>query len=120
MKKTFATLVLAGTVALTATGCQNLVQNEPVTCKVVDKDRSTEVVDGESRSVFRIYTEGCGDDNATLGLADNWIAGNFNSSDMYGKIQPGKTYEFTTVGVRNGFLSMFREITEMKEVTSAP
>lgn len=108
----------AGLALATLTGCQNIVQNGTSVCTVVDKDRSTETRDGSSRSVFRIYTEGCGEDNATLGLADNILAGNFNASDMYGRIKVGKTYEFTTVGVRNGFLSSFREITKMREVTS--
>jgi hypothetical protein len=110
--------ILTAAVSLTAlTGCQNLVKNDPAVCTVIDKDRSTETVDGTSKSVFRIYTEGCGEDNATLGLADNFIAGNFNASDMYGRIKVGKTYEFQTVGIRNGYFSSFREITKMREVT---
>src|SRR4030095_50515 len=119
MRKTLAVLGVAAISLAGLTGCQNLVQNGSVTCKVVDKDRSTEVVDGNSKSVFRIYTEGCGDDNATLGLADNFLAGNFNASDTFGRIKVGKTYEFTTVGVRNGFFSSFREITKYKEVAEA-
>lgn len=119
-KKLVPVVALSVIALASLTGCQNLVQNDPVTCTVVDKDRSTEVVDGNSKSVFRIYTEGCGDDSATLGLADNILAGNFNSSDMYGKIKVGATYEFKTVGVRNGFLSSFREITEMKLISESP
>lgn len=112
MKK-FAAVAIVGLAALSLAGCQNLVQNDPVTCTVTDKDRST---DTKGNSVFRIYTEGCGDDNATLGLANNIIAGNWNASDTFGRIKVGTTYEFKTVGVRNGFVSSFREITEMKEV----
>ena len=113
-------LITAGVIALAAvtlTGCQNLVQNEPVTCTVTDKDRST---NKEGGSVFRIYTEGCGSDNETLGLADNFLAGNFNSSDMFAKVKVGDTYTFKTVGVRNGFFSSFREITSMTKVEAAP
>lgn len=120
MKKVLGTIAVAGVMAMSLTGCQNLVQNEPVTCTVVDKDRSTEVVDGTSKSVFRVYTEGCGADNQTLGIGDNPIAGNWNSSDLYGQIKVGASYEFKTVGVRNGMLSMFREITEMKLVSETP
>lgn len=112
-------LITAGAIAVGAmslTGCQNLVQNEPAVCTVVDKDRSTQVVDGASKSVFRIYTENCGADNETLGLADNLLAGNWNASDMYAKIKVGETYKFKTVGVRNGFFSSFREITSMTKV----
>lgn len=119
LTKSLAALGVAAIAITSLTGCQNLVQNGDITCKVVDKDRSTEVKDGNSKSVFRIYTEGCGDDNATLGLADNFLAGNFNASDTFGRIKVGKTYEFTTVGVRNGFFSSFREITKYKEVAEA-
>ena len=119
MKKTLATLAIAAMAALALSGCQNLVQNDPVVCKVTDKDRSTATdKDGHSKSVFRIYTEGCGQDNETLGLADNIIAGNLNSSDMYAKIKVGETYKFKTVGIRNGFFSSFREITSFEKAAT--
>lgn len=116
MKKFIAVAAIATIGALSLTGCQNLIQNDPVTCKVTDKDRSTSSDKSGSKSVFRIYTEGCGQDNETLGLADNFLAGNFNASDMYAKIKVGNTYTFKTVGIRNGFTSSFREITKMEEV----
>lgn len=112
-------LITAGVIAMAAvslTGCQNLVQNDPAVCTVIDKDRSTQVVDGASKSVFRIYTENCGPDNETLGLADNILAGNFNASDMYAKIKVGDTIRVETVGVRNGFFSSFREIVRFTKV----
>ena len=116
-------LITAGVIAIAAfslTGCQNLVQNEPAVCTVVDKDRSTQTVDGASKSVFRIYTENCGEDNETLGLADNILQGNLRSSDMYAKIKVGETYRFETVGVRAGWASSFREIVRFTKVESAP
>ena len=113
--KPLATVGVAAALLVSATGCQNLVQNAPVTCKVVDKDRSTSSSKDGSKSVFRIYTEGPGCDG-TYGLGDNIIAGNFNSSDLYGQIRVGKTYRFENVGVRNGPMSMFKEITKATEV----
>lgn len=115
MKKSIATLAVGAFSLIALTGCQNLVQNDPVTCTVTDKDRSTASTKDGSKSVFRIYTDG-GPECTTFGLADNLFAGNFNASDMYGKIQVGKTYSFKTVGVRNGFFSSFPEITKMEEV----
>lgn len=112
MKKITATFAIAAFAALSLTGCQNAVKNDPVTCTVTDKDRST---GKEGESVFRIYTEGEGCDD-TYGLADNWLAGNYNSSDMYAKIKVGKSYQLETVGIRNGFLSSFKEITKITEV----
>jgi len=112
-------LIIAGVIALGAvslTGCQNLVKNDPAVCTVVDKDRSTESTKDGSKSVFRVYTEGCGDDNETLGLADNILQGNLRSSDMYAKIKVGETYRFETVGIRNGAFSSFREIVRFTKV----
>jgi len=110
--KSVAALGVAGVLLVSLTGCQNAVQNAPVTCTVTDHDRST---GKDGKSVFRIYAEGEGCDD-TYGLADNWLVGNFNASDMYAKIKVGKTYKFETVGVRNGFFSSFKEITKSTEV----
>lgn len=107
----FGLLGLMAVGAFTLTGCQNAVQNEPVVCKVIDKDRSTSK---EGNSVFRIYTEG-GEKCTTFGLADNWFKGNFNSADMYGEIKVDETYTFETVGVRNGLLSLFPEIVSFEK-----
>lgn len=109
--KMFGLLGLMAVGALSLTGCQNAIKNDPVTCKVIDKDRST---NQDGKSVFRVYTEG-GDGCETFGLADNWLAGNFNSSDMYGEIKVDETYIFETVGVRNGFFSLFPEIVSFEK-----
>ncbi len=116
MNKKIAALLIGATVATASlTGCQNLVKNDPVTCTVVDKDRSTESTKNGSNSVFRVYTEG-GANCGTFGLADNPFAGNWNSADAYGRIKVGATYELETVGARNGFMSWFPEITKATEV----
>lgn len=102
-----ASLIGAALVGAALSGCTTNPQT--LTCTVTEKDRST---NKDNQSVFRVYTEQCD----TLGLADNIFAGNFNSADMFGKIKVGKTYEFQTVGTRNGFMSWFPEITKMREV----
>lgn len=114
MKKIPSIAAIAAAVTLSLTGCQNLVQSD-VTCKVTDKDRSTASSKNGSKSVFRVYTEGPSD-CTTFGLGDNALAGNFNSSDMYGRIKVGSTYKFHLAGVRNGFFSSFPEIIRMDEV----
>lgn len=115
LTKAIAALGIAAIAVTSLTACQNLVTNDPVTCTITDKDRSTEVVDGQSRSVFRIYVEGEGCDD-TYGLADNIFKGNLNTSDFYGKLKVGKTYNLETVGIRNGFFSSFKEIVKATEV----
>lgn len=55
-------------------------------------------------------------DSETFEITDTIAYGNFRSSDVYGKIKIGETYEFTVCGVRIGFTSSYRNIVEVKEV----
>lgn len=115
MKKIISIVALTAAASLSLTGCQNLAQSD-ATCKVTDKDRSTATdKNGHSKSVFRVYTEGPSE-CTTFGLGDNIITGNFNASDMYGKIERGHTYKFHLAGVRNGALNLFPEIQRVDEV----
>lgn len=71
-------------------------------CTVESKDRTS----GDHGSNVRIYTKECG----VLTIADDVFQGRFNSADQYAKIGAGHTYEFKTVGWRNGFFSQFPNI----------
>lgn len=71
-------------------------------CTVEDKDR-TRKSDGGSDQ--RIYTD-CG----VLNVADDALQGQWNSADTYSQIEVGQTYELTTVGWRNGLLTLFPNV----------
>lgn len=73
------------------------------TCAVTDKDRTTVSTRDSSRSDMRIYTDDCG----TLAVTDLMTRGQFDSADIYASIEPGNTYEITTVGWRIPWLSAF-------------
>jgi len=73
-----------------------------VTCTVEEKDRTTKAKGGSDQ---RLYTD-CG----VLSVADDWINGQWNSSDLYSQLDAGETYTFETVGWRNGFLSAFPNV----------
>lgn len=102
-----AALVAAALVAGTA-GCVSYAERPAETCSVSDKDRST---DKDGSSVYRVYTD-CG----VFSVEDRMFLGKFNSADTYAAIEVGKTYLITSVGVRNGFFSMFPNIVEAVEV----
>jgi len=53
----------------------------------------------------------------TFENTDEMWAGKFNSSDMYGKIVSGQTYNATVTGFRVPFLSMYRNIVKLEVVT---
>lgn len=95
---TAAVLMIGGTVTV---GIYSERANEQTrTCTVNDKDRTTT---REGRSDARIYTEQCG----TLQVTDLMTRGQFNSADTFASIEPGHTYEITSVGWRIGLLSSF-------------
>jgi len=80
---------------------------DTATCTVEDKDRST----ANGTSVYRVYTD-CG----VFEVEDAMMRGNFASADLYADLDEGTTYEFTTIGWRLPFLSMFPNIIESTPV----
>ena len=65
---------------------------------------------------YLVYTVGEDGETRTYEVTDSFIAGRFNSSDVYAGIEVGKTYEFTVAGGRNGFMSWYPNIYEYKEI----
>jgi hypothetical protein len=105
-KRLVAAAALAALVALGTAGCAPT--SPTTTCTVDDKDRSSST---DGKSVFRVYTD-CG----IFNVEDAAFLGQWNSADTYAQIKVGKTYQFTTYGYRNGFLSQYPNITEAVEV----
>ena len=54
--------------------------------------------------------------DTTYEITDSWLYGRFNSSDLYGKIEVGKTYRIKIGGSRKPFFSWYPNIYEAKEV----
>lgn len=54
---------------------------------------------------YLIYT-----DKGTYENTDSLIKGKFNSSDVYGDINPGTKYDARVRGIRSGFFSMYPNI----------
>jgi hypothetical protein len=97
-----------------AGGVVSNTNHATVTCTVTGKDHS---IDKNNNPVYRVYTSG-NSDCTTFDIADSALFGNFNSADLYGKIQEKETYRFETSGVRNGFLSLFPVIHSASKVGS--
>ena len=51
-----------------------------------------------------------------LEVTDSLLAGRFNSSDLYGEIEEGRTYNFTVCGSRVPVLSWYANIYDAEEV----
>lgn len=85
------------------------LEETEVTLTVKDKER---IVDRDgSGSRYLIWT-----DDETFENIDVMMKGKFNSSDLYGQLERGKTYTCRVHGWRNGFFSMYRNLISCKEV----
>jgi hypothetical protein len=104
-----ALVVIAAPIGFLAAGYYD---DTTKTCTVTDKNRNvTYDRDGNREVQMLVYTEQCG----TFEVGDSLIKGKFRSGDTFGQLKNGGTYEITYHGWRNGFLSMFPTITEVKE-----
>lgn len=66
---------------------------------------------GENSDKYLIYT-----DNGTYEITDTIAYFRWNSSDLYGEMKVGYTYECKVCGWRVPFLSFYENIIEAKEV----
>ena len=66
---------------------------------------------GSSDDKYLIYT-----DVTTYEITDSLLKWRWNSSDLYGSIQVGKTYKIETGGYRIDILSMYQNIYKATEV----
>lgn len=74
---------------------------DSVIVEVTGKERIT----SRQTSKYLIFTK-----NETFQNTDFFLAGKFDSSDIYGKIEKGNIYRFDVAGVRIPFFSMYRNI----------
>lgn len=61
-----------------------------------------------------VFTE-----NETYEVGDSMLDGHFSSSDTYGRLKEGKTYECAYRGVRIPLFSMYKNLTDCTEVGAA-
>ena len=62
---------------------------------------------------YLVYT-----DKTTYEVTDSWVCWRWDSSDVYGRIQVGKTYTATLQGYRVPFLSWYPNIINPTEVVN--
>lgn len=114
MKKGFsglaivAAIVFAGLAIGVAIFASGFLQESEVVMTIKSKERVVDRDGGGSR--YLIWS-----DDETFENVDSLIKGKFNSSDLYGKLEEGKTYRCKVYGWRNGFFSWYRNIIECRE-----
>lgn len=55
-------------------------------------------------------------DGNTYQITDLYFKGKWNSTDLYNKLEIGKTYKIETSGIRSGFMSLYPNINKIKTV----
>lgn len=80
-------------------------KNSYANCQILDKGS---VSKGKSGHEYRVYTS-CG----IFTTKDELWLGHFNAADLYADLETGQTYNFHTVGWRNGFFSTFPNIVKV-------
>jgi hypothetical protein len=81
---------------------------ETRTCTVTEKQATGNKDGGHD---YLLFTDKCGQ----LTVADSWTNGQFNSTDTYASIKTGVSYNFETVGWRNGFLSQYPNVVKVSQ-----
>lgn len=106
----FVTLCLP-IVALLVVGAQLLFVN-PTKTEVIFTVNDKERVSYNDVGSYLIYTS-----DEVFKNSDDWRVGKFNSSDLYGQLEVGKTYQCKVYGWRVPFLSWYRNIYDCKEAS---
>ena len=108
MKKILVAVAIVFVAALIRTGATEFYRESNIKITVKDKEM---VVDRASRrSRYLVWSE-----DEVFENVNSLVKGKFNSSDLYGKMQKGKTYNCRVCGFRNGFFSMYRNLIECNE-----
>lgn len=108
MKAVISVIVIALLTGAIVIGI-NWYKDQDVTITVIEKER---IVDRDgSGSRYLIWSE-----DETFENTDELLKGKFNSSDIYGQLTVGKTYQCKVIGWRSAFLSWYRNIISCKEV----
>ena len=108
MRNIFAIIVLI-VISTIIFNITSYVHTNTVTAKVTGKERTIKSDGDKIESFYLVYT-----DKGTMKLEDDVLRGNWYSSDVYGRLQEGTTYTFTTSGYRFGFFSSYPNIIEVK------
>ncbi len=95
------------------TGCSNEninsenLQSEKIEEVITVKDKWIKRT--EDRDLYMIGTE-----NEVFKIEDNAFIFKFDSSDIYNQMEVGKQYKIKTTGVRNNFMSWYRNINSIE------
>jgi hypothetical protein len=87
------------------------------TVTITDKERvTTQVAEGQTDSKYLIYGEDENGKTYVFEDTDTLFRWKFNSSDVFGVLKEGETYELTVIGFRVHILNWYENIIDFKVV----
>lgn len=104
-------------IAVIAVPVMNFSNDHTYTVTITDKERvTTQVAEDQTDSKYLIYGEDKNGKTYVFEDTDTLFRGKFNSSDVYGALKEGKTYELTVIGFRVHILNWYENIIDFKVV----
>lgn len=106
-------------IAVTAFPVLNFSNDHKYTVTITDKERVTiqfVAKDNNTNSKYLIYGEDENGKTYVFEDTDTLFRWKFNSSDVYGALKEGETYELTVIGFRNHLLNWYENIIDFKVV----
>lgn len=87
------------------------------TVTITDKERvTTQVAEGQTDSKYLIYGEDENGKTYVFENTDTLFRWKFNSSDVFGALKEGETYELTVIGFRVHIFNWYENIIDFKAV----
>lgn len=87
------------------------------TVTITDKERvTTQVAEGQTNSKYLIYGEDENGKTYVFEDTDTLFRWKFNSSDVFGVLKEGETYELTVIGFRVHIFNWYENIIDFKAV----
>ena len=110
-------IVLLTVIAIIAIPVLSFSNDHQCTVTITDKERvTTRFAKGKINSKYLIYGK---DENGKTYIFEDTntlFRGKFNSSDVYGALKKGETYELTVIGFRVPILNWYENIIDFKAV----
>lgn len=104
-------------IAVIAVPVINFTNDHTYTVTITDKERvTTQVAEGQTDSKYLIYGEDKNGKTYVFEDTDTLFRWKFNSSDVYGALKEGETYELTVIGFRVHIFNWYENIIDFKAV----
>ena len=110
------TAILLVVIAVIAVPVMNFTNDHKYIITITDKERVTAQSAKDNISKYLIYGEDENGKTYVFEDTDTLFRWKFNSSDVYGALKEGETYELTVIGFRVHILNWYENIVDFKAV----